>query len=745
MRLLTLSLYVLLGTLVVSTGIALPAAALSASDWRASNIIDDAVFTDKNEMSVAQIQQFLNNKVPVCDTWGTQQSEFGGGTRAQYGAANGNPAPFTCLKDYYEVPKTSPGPGTPASNYGGAPVPSGAISAAQIIWNAAQKHNISPAVLLVKLGTESAGPLTSDDWPFHKQYLYAMGAHCPDSGPGGSANCDPNYAGFSLQMDEGASLMRWYLDSMTQSWWSYKKPYQNNHILWNVSESGCGGADVYIENKATAALYTYTPYQPNQAALNNLYGTGDGCSAYGNRNFWRVYNDWFGPSRDRNPIVRSWESGRMFVRSGNGNLYYIADAGRLNDLGYGSGRLTGFSSVDDTYVWYHNAGDLPSVLTFGSAPEVYFYERGVLHYIDYATYQAYGSPAVGNLPSYTKGYFTEGAKATTVLRNYVNGDVYRIANGAKRYVVGPEAYSHYSIGSISMVEAGVSILGNIPEDAPLAKPGTLIHNGTSSAGIVDSTGNSLYPASTKLLNATSATRFSVPPGLFAKYSMLSTATIGLLAKDANNNLYILNRANRINLTSSQLALVNYSANDFVLAPDSFLNRLTPVSTTSNDLIVRINSDQHVYVIRNKELLRFENSGDFHSFGYDFPQVYDLSSTTADTLFTNRNITILPAGLLIRASDNPRVYLVTKDGVKAPIPTAYLFNNIGYKFEWVRVTTPQAVDYLTTEPSLSPYAQTSSGETWLLRNGVKRLLPSSVSAQYNLSPPASPSTPWHQSC
>ncbi len=28
--------------------------------------------------------------------------------------------------------------------------------------------------------------------------------------------------------------------------------------------------------------------------MNNLYGTGDGCSAYGNRNFWRMYTDWFG-------------------------------------------------------------------------------------------------------------------------------------------------------------------------------------------------------------------------------------------------------------------------------------------------------------------------------------------------------------------------------------------------------------------------------------------------------------------
>jgi hypothetical protein len=187
----------------------------------------------------------------------------------------------------------------PASNYGGAPIPAGAKSAAQIIWDAAQTFNISPRVLLVTIQKESAGPLTTDDWPFEKQYKYAMGAHCPDNPPPEwPEGCDPNYSGFSMQIYESADLFRWYLDNMNQPWWSYKKP-GNNNILYNPN-TGCGSSNVYIETMATAALYTYTPYQPNQAALNNLYGTGDGCSAYGNRNFWRIYNDWFGSTRAPN-------------------------------------------------------------------------------------------------------------------------------------------------------------------------------------------------------------------------------------------------------------------------------------------------------------------------------------------------------------------------------------------------------------------------------------------------------------
>jgi hypothetical protein len=59
---------------------------------------------------------------------------------------------------------------------------------------------------------------------------------------------------------------------------------------------------VLIQNQATAGLYNYTPYQPNAAALAAGYGTGDSCSAYGNRNFWLYFRDWFGPTTQRAPI-----------------------------------------------------------------------------------------------------------------------------------------------------------------------------------------------------------------------------------------------------------------------------------------------------------------------------------------------------------------------------------------------------------------------------------------------------------
>jgi hypothetical protein len=337
------TLAILLGTTstILFACLSPTASAASASAWNAGRIIDNKIFTDKTSMTIADIQNFLNSKVGTssygtpgqCDTNGTKTSELGGGTRAQYGTTHNNPAPFTCLKDYYEVPKITPGPAVPASNYGGAAIPAGAESAANLIYDAAQLYNISPKVLLVTIQKESAGPLITDDWPFKSQYTYAMGAHCPDSGPNGTANCDPNYSGFSIQIAESAALLRYYLDNMSQPWWPYKKVGLN--AIQFSPATACGSTNVNIENSATAALYTYTPYQPNQAALNNLYGLGDSCSAYGNRNFWRTFSDWFGsPTSVKlsgGPSAVSWGGLRIdvFSRGTDGNLwqkYYDGNA-----------------------------------------------------------------------------------------------------------------------------------------------------------------------------------------------------------------------------------------------------------------------------------------------------------------------------------------------------------------------------------------------------------------------------------
>ncbi|MEO5690818.1 MAG: hypothetical protein ABIQ64_01390 [Candidatus Saccharimonadales bacterium] len=256
--------------------------AADARNYNAGRIIDDSVFTNSYSMTVQDIQNFLNSKVQ-CDTWGTKPSEYGGGTRAQYAASRGVSTPFTCLKDYYQNPTTG------EDNYGKS-VPAGGISSAQIIFNYSRQFNINPQVLLVTLQKENG--LITDEWPFPKQYRESMGFGCPDNVAPGAPACNPSYGSFSAQIYEAARHFKGYMDNGT-GWYI---PFDTgwNSVMWSPNQPVCGAGDVYIENRATVALYSYTPYQPNQAARNAQYGTGDSCSAYGNRNFFLYFTDWFG-------------------------------------------------------------------------------------------------------------------------------------------------------------------------------------------------------------------------------------------------------------------------------------------------------------------------------------------------------------------------------------------------------------------------------------------------------------------
>lgn len=261
--------------------------ALSGSEFKAGRIIDDAYFYNGTTMSAAEIQNFLNAKVPTCDTNGSQgpyYDKYGNrwDTRADYGRANGSPPPYTCLKSYMQDTGYKAG----QSGLCSAIEAKSGRTAAQIIDDVARACHISQKAILVMLQKEQG--LVTDDWPWPIQYRSAMGYGCPDT-----AACDSEYYGFFNQVYNAALQFQRYKADPNN--WNHV-PFMTNQVLYQANAPECGSRSTYIENYATAGLYNYTPYTPNAAALSNLYGTGDGCSAYGNRNFWRYYNDWFGPT-----------------------------------------------------------------------------------------------------------------------------------------------------------------------------------------------------------------------------------------------------------------------------------------------------------------------------------------------------------------------------------------------------------------------------------------------------------------
>lgn len=241
--------------------------------WDPGNIMSDSMLVNSNSMDITSIQQFLNSKVQSCDTYGQQTSEYGGPDlngdgrvqRWEWGKSKYNQTTFPCIKDYTE-------------NDG--------RSAARVIYDISLKYQINPQVLIVLLQKEQA--LITDTWPLFIQYRTATGYACPDTAP-----CDSRYYGLVNQLDWSAKMFRAILEN-SSSWYT---PYivGNNYVRYNPNAS-CGGSNVYIQNRATQALYSYTPYQPNQATLDADWGSAP-CGAYGNRNFYLYFNSWFGNTR----------------------------------------------------------------------------------------------------------------------------------------------------------------------------------------------------------------------------------------------------------------------------------------------------------------------------------------------------------------------------------------------------------------------------------------------------------------
>ena len=244
-----------------------------ADTFNAGLIMSDGVFTDASSLTTTQIQQFLDSKVPSCDTNGTQPSELynanvpdynGDGTieRWEWGKYYYNQTTFPCLRDYSE----------------------NGVGSAQIIYNAAQQYGINPKVLIVLLQKEQS--LVTDTWPLTIQYKSATGYGCPDT-----SVCDSQYYGLTNQINNAAYMFRSIVNA-SPTWYT---PYVlgNNYILYNP-DSSCGGSTVDIQNRATQALYNYTPYQPNAAALAAGWGSAPPCGSYGNRNFFLYYTSWFG-------------------------------------------------------------------------------------------------------------------------------------------------------------------------------------------------------------------------------------------------------------------------------------------------------------------------------------------------------------------------------------------------------------------------------------------------------------------
>lgn len=321
---------------------AVPASIRSAADlslFRPGNIISDAKFFDSSTMSAAQIQSFLQNRVPTCQSG------------------------YICLKDWTDTSRTVAadpmcGPYAGVANE----------RASQIIYKVAQACGINPQVLLVTLQKEQG--LVTHTWPSDWRYTIAMGQGCPDT-----AACDTRYYGFFNQVYGAAWQLKRYANPPgTSAYFTWYAPGRTWNVRYNP-DVACGSSPVFIENQATANLYYYTPYQPNAAALRAGYAEGDGCSAYGNRNFFNYFTDWFGSTQAAGvALARTASDPAVYLLAGT-SRWHVPDGEDYGELArafggaavVGDGFLATFALRGTTGAVLHNAATGVMALVQGGA------------------------------------------------------------------------------------------------------------------------------------------------------------------------------------------------------------------------------------------------------------------------------------------------------------------------------------------------------------------------------------------
>jgi cell wall-associated NlpC family hydrolase len=287
------------------------------TEWDAGNIVSDEVFYNAAAFpDVVAVQAALDRIGASCTA-------------------------ATCLRnaEYRSVAYSSPY----CSTY---PSP-GMEKFAAILFKLAKACGFNPQAAMVIIQKESGG-LTKPSPP-----AALTGFACPDTGVNGSANCNGAMGGVWTQtvgMFDFFAKLR-----VTPSKVNYIEG-QSHQIMWNIAESGCGAAPVLVQNRATASLYTYTPYQPNAAALAAGKGTGDRCSAYGNRNFFVYFQEYFGPTGGGKP-----SGGQGAIITGGVNVtlpnsQFVAAAVRGKTVvaptaGVAEGISAGLGALGLPYVW----------------------------------------------------------------------------------------------------------------------------------------------------------------------------------------------------------------------------------------------------------------------------------------------------------------------------------------------------------------------------------------------------------
>jgi len=685
-----------LATILVSVAANPNADAAPVTGFNAGKIIDDGIFVNSGSMNPTQIQSFLNSKVPVCDTNGVQPHNYQQTT-------------FVCLKDYTE----------------------GGKSSAQIIYDAAQEFQINPQVLIVLLQKEQA--LITDTWPLDGQYRTATGYGCPDT-----AACDSQYYGLTNQIRWAARMFRSILNN-NPDWYT---PYVlgNNYVRWNP-ESSCGGSTINIQNRSTQALYNYTPYQPNQAALSAGYGLGDSCSAYGNRNFYLYFTDWFG-STIFPKVFRAESESTVYIMAG-GYKIAIPSMSLLQDYGYDPNAIAvvNTSAVNAILTPPLSSGISSALGYVVKSPSDQDADGGTVYFVSVGKKYPIGSMdqfngfgldvgAITYLPlDYLQSVGT-GALLTNFIRT-PEGTIFKVESGVKNIIFSAQTYNsinpsntytQFSGGGASFVTSGNPYIDG---------RAVFIKRDSSDSVYLYNNGRYYAVPSLNIYNCWGVNTLADRPlrALPASYLPAFTPS-GPLGCAYNNSgtTNLLNKKSRIAIPSEYGAIAAGSLSaDFITIFNS-----TPASPSPLKRGVRISTSAAVWYIENGTRTVVPSMENFNLLGLA-TQLDTLEVASLQSIPIRQGVK-LGTGKVVKSNTKATVYTIFNNNRYA-ISSGDDFTAYGYAWSSIETYDDSLLDadYPVTASGLSAYMyHVVRDSVYLLDRNSCYLIPTQQTATYGKS-------------
>jgi hypothetical protein len=642
---------VLVGLITLSLSLAgivateAPSFALNANTFDPGWIISDSVFYDWGTMDAADIQKFLNARVATC-------TDDDGGPK--------------CIKNYKEDVVGSYAIRGSLHNYSDricADVPAATNqSAAQIIAKVAVACKINPRVLIVTLQKEQ-GLIGAAD-PTEYMYKAAMGYGCPDSAPEICGQDSNSKSRLFWQLYRAAWQLRWYGDPRGS--FTYLKPGKFISMGYNPKDS-CGRKSFKLKSQATANLYYYTPYVPNKAALDNLWGTGDTCSAYGNRNFWRQFWTWFGSPVAGGYLLKSSTSQTYLVNQTTSKRYLITNESMVADFE----PLGPLGTVSEDYIAsFIDAGELKPLVS-DAAGKRYLIASGLKYEIASAAQAtALGlswvtAPLLTDVQISNFGDLTFGKSATTDETFLLNGSTRALVNNAEL------------LKTLSAMGSTAVIQDTVLNGFTLTNPVTQL--------VQDSAGNRFdlqnglkVPIGSQAVATALGHNWSAATTIDS--TKLSRITSAAFLKTANGtSSYFLSGSTRHQVISSAML--------------SSMSKFGSTATVSSDYLAKFPSGNTI-----SSLLKSDTKTYYINAGYKYVVTpsqatgMGLDSTKA-VLCSSAQLTTVPSPILIKSSAGGPTYLIDDYLAKHPLNEADLEN---YTTLSVIGTVPAA--YISAIPS-----------------------------------------------